>query len=144
MNIEDQIAGIEILSNEALKLRWRKYFRRSPPAGLPPKMMREAFIYALQENAFGGLSPNSRRRLDRIATKIDENPNATITNESLLQPGSCLVRDWRGKRFEVEVLEKGFSFNGKSYASLSEIARMITGTRWSGPRFFGLKQASRS
>ncbi len=142
MHIDDQIAAIEALPLATLKQRWRKHFRRTPPAGLPPKMMREAFIYDIQEGAFGGLSQSTRRRLERLAARLEQDPNAAIVNDACLQPGSRLVRDWRGERFEVEVLEKGFGFDGETYRSLSEIARLITGARWSGPRFFGLKQAA--
>ncbi len=143
MHIENQIAEIEALPHAALKQRWRKHFRRAPPEGLPPKLMREAFIYAIQETTFGGLSIPTRRRLERLAARIEKNPDASVANDGGLQPGSRLIRDWRGKRFEIEVLEKGFAFEGKAYDSLSEIARLITGARWSGPRFFGLNQEKR-
>jgi hypothetical protein len=143
VQIDEQIAAIEALSLESLRRRWRKHFRRDPPAGLPPKMIREAFIYALQESAFGGLSQAVRRRLDRLAQKIEENPEAQLVNDANLQPGSRLVRDWRGKQYEVEILENGFAFEGRVYSSLSEIARLITGARWSGPRFFGTNKASK-
>ena len=105
--------------------------------------MREAFIYALQENAFGGLSAKARRRLDVLAAKLDADPTAPVCNDGSLRPGARLVREWRGSRYEVEVLEDGFALNGKIYNSLSEIAFTITGTKWSGPRFFGMKPARR-
>ncbi len=116
------------------------------PAGGPTatKLLREAFIYALQEEKFGGLSPKTRRRLDVLAAKIEADPNAPICGDGALRPGALLVREWRGKRFEVEVLESGFGMNGETYSSLSEIAHHITGTKWSGPRFFGLKNRPRS
>ena len=144
MTIEEQIAAIDALPYNALKQRWRKHFRRDPPKGLPPKLMKDAFIYAVQEAAFGGLTPKRRRALDRLAKKIERDPNAPLVDDFALRPGSRLIRDWRGKRYEIEVLEKGFEFNGKIYSNLSEIARTITGAHWSGPRFFGLRANKRS
>ena len=138
MDLDAKIADINALPHVALQQRWRKYYRRDPPKSLPPKLMREAFIYALQENAFGGLSVKTKRRLNVIAAKIEADPSAPIVSHGALRPGARLIREWRGKRFEVEVLEEGFGLNGETYGSLSEIAFFITGTKWSGPRIFGL------
>ena len=142
MDLADEIETINAIPPSKLKARWRRRHRKDPPAGLPPKLLREAFIYALQEERFGGLSSKARRRLDVLAAKIEADPSAPICGDGALRPGARLVRQWRGKRFEVEVLESGFGMNGKTYSSLSEIARVITGAKWSGPRFFGLKKRS--
>ena len=140
MDIAAELEAIKSASLSDLKTRWRKRYRRDPPESLPPKLLREAFIYALQEEKHGGLSAKTRRRLDVLAAKIEADPNAALCGDGSLRPGARLVREWRGKRFEVEVLEAGFGLNGKTHSSLSEIAQVITGTKWSGPRFFGLNK----
>ena len=143
MDLNAEINAIQALAPPELQRRWRKHYRRNPPKSLPPKLMREAFIYALQENAFGGLSAKTRRRLDVLAAKLDTDPTSPVCSDGSLRPGARLVREWRGDRYEVEVMENGFALNGKTYNSLSEIAFTITGTKWSGPRFFGLKPSRR-
>lgn len=143
MDLAAEIEAINGARLRELKTRWRKRHRREPPTGLPPKLMREAFVYALQEDRFGGLSGKARRRLDVLAAKIESDPKAPVCGDGALRPGARLVREWRGQRFEVEVLESGFGMDGETYSSLSEIAQVITGTKWSGPRFFGLKRHSR-
>jgi len=138
MDLAAEIEAVRTARPNALIARWRRRYRRDPPSGLPPKLLREAFIYALQEDAFGGLSSKTRRRLEMLAAKLAADPDAPLCGDSALRPGARLVREWRGRRFEVEVLETGFGLDGETYASLSQIAFAITGTRWSGPRFFGL------
>ncbi len=142
MDLADEIEALNAAPVNELKARWRRRHWREPPAGLPPKLMREAFIYALQKDRFGGLSGKARRRLDVLAAKIDTDPKTPVCGDGALRPGARLVREWRGQRFEVEVLESGFGMNGETYSSLSEIALVITGTKWSGPRFFGLNKRS--
>lgn len=143
MALEDQISHITTLPHAALQQKWRKRYRRDPPPGLSPKLLRDAFVYSLQEDAFGGLSTQLRRRLDGLVKKLEANPKADVTADNALRPGMRLIRDWRGKRFEVDVLDSGFEYEGDVYNSLSEIARTITGAHWSGPRFFGVKGLSR-
>lgn len=140
MDIDATITEINALSAAELHKRWRKRYRRDPPVSLSPKLMREAFIYAQQEDLFGGLTTATRRRLDVLVAKIEGDPAAPVTGDGRLRPGGRLVRDWHGKRYEVEILESGFGYDGTIYNSLTEIARAITGTHWSGPRFFGLNK----
>jgi Protein of unknown function (DUF2924) len=70
---------------------------------------------------------------------MEKDPNSTISNTRVIKPGTRLIRQWQGKSYKVTVAKSGFEYDGQWYASLSEIARLITGTRWSGPLFFGLK-----
>jgi hypothetical protein len=97
--------------------------------------------YRIQEIAYGGLSPKAGAELYRIAKSIEKNGTS---NEALTRPriktGTRLFRQWRGHTHEVFVTESGYEYRGVAYRSLSEIARKITGTRWSGPAFFGLKR----
>ena len=96
--------------------------------------------YRIQENAHGGLKPSTRSELRRIARGI-ENPSASSGQvlQPRIKPGTQIIRQWRGETHEVVVIESGYQYRQASYQSLSEIARKITGTRWSGPAFFGLK-----
>ena len=95
--------------------------------------------YRIQERAFGGLSIPTRSRLRQIARALGANPHAAVSVAPSSKPGTRLVREWGNKVHIVEVDEQGFRYDGGRYTSLSEIARLITGTRWSGPVFFGLK-----
>jgi hypothetical protein len=93
----------------------------------------------MQEQAYGGLSTATRKRLNELSRKFEANANAHLSDVPRIKPGTRLIRDWRGQTHRVTVLEKGFEYAGKRHASLSRIARLITGTRWSGPLFFGLR-----
>jgi hypothetical protein len=104
-------------------------------------MMIPILAYQIQENAYGGLKPSTRKRLQKLAEGLDRSPNAELKSGPQIKPGTKLIRQWRGRRHEVLASDEGFDYDGRRYRSLSEIAREITGTRWSGPSFFGLKQA---
>jgi hypothetical protein len=94
--------------------------------------------YRIQENVYGGLSPKASKKLQEIAESL--NTTSRKRKFTSLQPGTRLVRSWQGLLHQVTVLTSGYEYNGKSYDSLSVIAREITGTRWSGPLFFGTKR----
>jgi DUF2924 family protein len=97
--------------------------------------------FRIQEQAHGGLSLATRKRLRELARKFEANPNSEISGAPRIKPGTRLIRDWRGQSYRVTVLENGYAYAGKRYSSLSQIARLITGTRWSGPLFFGLRSS---
>jgi hypothetical protein len=88
------------------------------------------------------LNAATRKRLHKLAGLLENNPNSACFDAQRIKPGTRLIREWRGDIHEVVVTDKGFAFRGKRYRSLSQIARAITGTRWSGPLFFGLKSAA--
>jgi hypothetical protein len=102
--------------------------------------------YRLQEQAFGGLKPAYKRRLRQLAESFEQNPSRIVKTVSpaRIKPGTRLIRQWDGQTHQVTVAEEGFEYKGERYKSLSEIARLITGTRWSGPLFFGLKQSAKN
>jgi len=100
-----------------------------------------AIAYRIQERALGGLNPSTRRRLDRATADLAAGRNHSPLAPKI-KPGTRLLREWQGNVHEVIVLEKGVEYRGKFWPSLSAVAREITGTRWSGPRFFGLKGAA--
>src|SRR5438067_12661130 len=95
----------------------------------------------MQEIALGGLRPEPQRHLRQIAQELKLTGEAAKRFRPQLKPGTRLIREWQGRTYEVVVLDDGFSWQGTQYRSLSAIARKITGTAWSGPLFFGLKQS---
>ncbi len=137
--IPDRIADLEALSTPDLRLQWEHAFGRPAPKRTSRDLLLRAVTYHLQEQAKGGLSKVALRRLARLADANGEN-SPPPPAAPRLKPGSRLVREWRGEAHQVTVLDDGFDYRGTRYTSLSRIARAITGTRWSGPLFFGLRK----
>jgi hypothetical protein len=138
-DISDQVAKLHDLSREQLLDLWLKVYRRAAPDGIRRERMVPFLAYRIQENAYGGLKPSTRSELRRIARSL-EGPAAST--DLILRPrvklGTRILRQWRGKTHEVVVTRSGYEYRRACYRSLSEIARKITGTHWSGPAFFGL------
>jgi hypothetical protein len=105
-------------------------------------LLTRAVAYRIQERALGGLSTSTRRLLERVADYVGARRPAKVASTRELHEGAILLREWGGAQHHVTVLESGVLFRGKEYRSLSEVARVITGSRWSGPLFFGLKKRS--
>jgi len=135
----DELTRIERMSKAELSDTWRQHHDRDPPPGLSAKLMRNGLMYNVQAARSGGLPTKARRKLERITAKLEGDKKSPILDSEPLSPGTRLIREWRGKKHNVEVLSDGFVYDGTIYGSLSEIARIITGAHWSGPRFFGLK-----
>ncbi len=128
-----EIAGLCGLSRTDLVERWVGLHGAPPLQTMTEGLLARGIAYELQVRQIGGLTPAERKALGTLARgRTNPSPRA-------LKPGTRLYRSWRGVTQEVLVLERGYSWRGKGYASLSEVARAITGTRWSGPRFFGLQ-----
>jgi hypothetical protein len=132
-HVTRELAALAELDRTALLQRWRMVFGREPPPRLSRALMEKAIAYDVQAKAFGGLSSRTRRAL-RAAAKADGRSSLS----KLPSRGTRLIREWHGTVHEVEVLEDGYLWRGERHRSLSAIARAITGTKWSGPRFFGL------
>jgi hypothetical protein len=141
--IEHELAELAQSTIAVLRARWRAEFRCDPPSAFGPDLLRRGLAYKLQEGVYGGLSAATRRELDRLAAQIEKNPCARPNLPRRIKPGSLLVRDWNGKSHSVTVLARGYHYENHTFDSLSQIARAITGTRWNGPRFFGLRKAAR-
>ena len=124
---------------QELRRQYLKLLAEPPPSAFGPDLLRRSIAQKLQEDLYGGLPPKTQRELDRLVDLMARAPNGRITLPRRIKPGSVLVRDWKGTSHRVTVLESGFGHDGKTYTNLSEIARLITGTRWNGPRFFGLR-----
>ncbi len=133
-DIKREIAVLRTLNRSALSARWRSVFGQDPPARLSRPLMQKAIAYEMQVKAFGGLSRRSIRILKAAAKRRDATALSARPGK-----GTRLVREWNGVLHAVDVMDDGYLWQGQRYRSLSAIAEAITGTKWSGPRFFGLK-----
>lgn len=137
--IASRWAELEIMDRPALRTAWAKAFGEAPPHFLSMIFMRKALIWDAQCRRFGRLAPDLRRALKAAADRRSLRGPAFA-----VRPGTQLVREWNGRRYLVDVSEDGYVMNDTRYRSLSAIALHITGTNWSGPRFFGLNKAEGS
>jgi len=143
-SVEDEIADLRGLNLAGLRARWQSVFGGSAPVHLPRHLLIAIIAFRLQADRFGDLDHVTRQVLDR--TGVEESGAATSARlmtldmkRTELTPGTVLVREWDRKSQRVMVLANGFAWNGRTYDSLSKVAFAITGTRWNGPRFFGLR-----
>jgi len=136
-------AVAEQASLEDLRCEWRRLYRSEPPK-ISRDLLRRGIAYRLQELEHGGLSKATRRKLKTLAKMFRTTGRVAPDPGLSLKPGARLVREWHGRTHTVTVTEDGFDYAGTSYSSLTKVARVITGTRWSGPRFFGLVRDRRS
>jgi hypothetical protein len=142
-DIEAEIAGLLDRSTQELRLTWRKLHRTEPPSGISRDLLIRSLAYDLQQRAHGSPSLALRRRL-QILVAVSEKGARSVDPGVVLKAGSTLVRQWRGRTHTVLVGENGFEYEGQRYRSLTVIAEQITGTHWSGPRFFGVTKRARS
>lgn len=129
--IDEQVAALPKLGRAGLQQRWREVFKSTAPVSFTPDLLARGLAYRLQEKTRGRLDPAHARQLKSAG---EGRGSARLK----LRAGNRLVRRWRGRTYVVDVKEEGFDYDEQTYGSLSEIATLITGTRWSGPRFFGL------
>jgi hypothetical protein len=134
-----EIAGLSKLGIDELRKRWRAMYGKAPSRELGRSFLTRAIAYRLQERAYGGLKPSTQRLLVRFGEETASGSSPKKPQIRKAQSGTVLIREWQGNAHRVTMLDDGVSFNGKHYRSLSEVAREITGSRWSGPRFFGLR-----
>jgi hypothetical protein len=148
-SILSQLAELDRLGPVELKERWRALFGTEPPAYNRPFLIKR-LAHRIQELAYGGLAESARRRMNEILDEAGYDENGALQKDrrhyrkSPIAPvaGTRLVREWNSERHEVLALRVGFEYQGRQYKSLSAIAREITGTRWNGPMFFGLRNHS--
>jgi len=129
-HVTEEVRALTRLDLEGLRGEWRRLIG-PPPALRSPELLRRMLGWKIQEAAFGGLDAETRRRLRRRSAT--RSPTAAPTQ------GTRLTREWKGVAHEVEVIADGYIHGGRRFRSLSEVARAITGARWNGPRFFGLR-----
>jgi hypothetical protein len=136
----EALARLPQLELAELRQQWRALYKSDAPPHLGRELLLRAVAYRMQEVAFGGLRPERQRQLRQIVEEFNQTEEVRRRARFELKSGTRLVREWRGRTYEVLVLDDRFSWQGTEYRSLSAIARKITGTAWSGPLFFGLKQ----
>lgn len=127
----EQLAWLEDARLQDLRKEWEQRYGAAPRLR-SPDLLRRMLAWRIQADTYGGLDVATRKRLAGQAGGA----------ESLLAEGTVITREWRGEKHAVEVANDGFLYNGERWKSLSEVARAITGTRWNGPRFFGLRPAA--
>ncbi|MBY0399566.1 DUF2924 domain-containing protein [Myxococcota bacterium] len=131
------LAALPSLPRSELQKRWGDLYGTSCPAHISRGLLVRALAYRMQENVLGGIDRATQRRLDRAAADLAAGRSLSGPGAKI-KPGTRLLREWNGRVHEVIVLEGKVQYRNKSWPSLSAVAREITGTRWSGPRFFGL------
>jgi hypothetical protein len=146
--LDNEIARLRGLDVGELRARWHTMFRRAAPPHLPRHLLFRILAYQLQADRLGDLDADTRRLLDRIGSGPLEGIDRLVADlnrcRTQLKPGTLLTREWDGHLQRVMVLADGFAWNGKTYRSLSKVAFAITGSRWNGPRFFGLRDGPSS
>jgi hypothetical protein len=139
-NVLAQIAELKTMPATQLKSKWRELFASEPPP-YNRRFLESRLAYRIQELKFGGLKPETVERLDALGKEFAGKPSGTRRTSTAQKPitGTRLIREWQGVEHCVTVRDEGYEYQGRPYQSLSSIARAITGTRWNGWIFFGLK-----
>lgn len=138
--VDQELEGLPHALIRDLRKRWKELFASDPPKAFGPDLLRRAIAQRIQEQAYGGLEPAVRRELKLIIKLHGSKTNGRTELPRRIGAGAVVLREWKGATHRVTVLSNGFSYNQQIYQSLSEVARAITGTRWNGPRFFGLRK----
>ena len=141
--LEAEIARLPDLGHDELRKRWKLLFGHAAPKSLRRKFIARAVAYQMQVAAYGGLSAATKRRLREIASAISNGDRTGVFSGVQIKPGTQLIRQWQNTTHTVMVLDEGFALDGRTYKSLSAIAKAITGTNWNGYAFFGIKRAAR-
>jgi len=139
-DIEVEIARLRGLDLDGLRLAWRAMFGRTAAAHLSKHILLRILAYRLQAESFGDLSRSTIQILEGAARKTNTDGISPASSAGGLRSGTVLIREHEGKRHHVMVVPDGFAWSGKTYPSLSRVAYAITGTKWNGPRFFGLRE----
>jgi hypothetical protein len=143
ISVEDEIVHLRGLDLKGLRARWQSVLQKPAPGHLPRHLLFAIISYRIQADRFGDLDHETRQLLDRTGAKESGTAmSARLVSfdqkRTELTPGTVLVREWDRQSQRVMVMSDGFAWNGQTYDSLSKVAFAITGTRWNGPRFFGL------
>ena len=148
--LEEEVAALGDLSRKELARLWENAHKCPPPKGVKRALLERSAAWHVQAKRLGGLSPTAKKALRPVErSAIHQTQSLSVETEAKagfavsraalsLRSGTRLMREWNGRMHAVDVIDDGFLFDGKSYRSLSAIARRITGAQWSGPRFFRL------
>ena len=141
-SVSSELAAIATMTYSELHLAWRRHYRAVPPKKMSRDIIELGIAWKIQENKLGGLGAAVKRQIAELARTMGAKSDLAKPRAISLKSGARLLRTWEGVTHEVMVVDEGFMWSGKTWRSLSVIAREITGTRWSGPRFFGLTMTS--
>lgn len=141
ISLDKQLTELKAMPPARLRSLWRDTFK-TPAPDIGPDLLRRGIANRLQERVHGSLTGATNREIDRLRKRVERTGKAGHLHAISLKTGTRLVRSWKNKTYHVLVCDIGFEFEGRQYASLSHIAREITGAHWSGPRFFGLRKRS--
>lgn len=144
LRFSTDIDGLADLDADVLRRRWTELYGMAPAPRVSRDVLIRGVAFRLQEEVHGGLSKSCSRQLQRLARDLREKGSIPTSSDQAFKPGTKLIREWKGKVHEVIIVGDGYLWAGKHHRSLSQIARSITGTRWSGPRFFGLEAEKQS
>lgn len=140
--LKEELAALSTMSAAQLREKWRRVFREpSPP--FTPDLLARGIAYRLQEKVHGGLSKTAQREIQRLQRQYERTGEVVTEPCATIKPGTRLVREWRHKQHHVLILDDGYLYQDRRYTSLTQIAQEITGVKWSGPRFFGLRRGSK-
>ena len=142
--VDDEIARLRGLGVKGLRARWRGLFKREAPDDLPRHLLFGMIAYRLQTDIFGDLDAATRKAIDgnveaEAKVGVQERLTVLARQKQTAPVGATLMREWKGRQHRVMATADGFAWNGKAFKSLSQVAFAITGTKWNGPRFFGLR-----
>jgi len=140
--VAKRLTALPTMSKAALSDLWKQFFHSEPPSHLRRDLMIPILAYRMQEQAFGSIGARTQERLGQLGRAFEEGGGPATARAPHIRPGTRLVRQWGDQVHLVNVHSNGYEYQGTRYRSLSEIARLITGTRWSGPLFFGIKSES--
>jgi hypothetical protein len=140
--VESELKQLAVMPIAELRIRYSEEMRTEPPGAFGPNLLRSSIAHRIQVKAYGGLSRSAQHLLDQMVKAYIAKPGGKIPLPRRIKPGSVLSREWNGRSYRVMVQADGFAYDGKTFSNLSEIAGLITGVRWNGPRFFGLRSKS--
>jgi hypothetical protein len=138
-DLEQELAALARMSPAQLRNRWQQLCREAAPP-FAPDLLARGIAYRLQERVHGKLANATRREIERLQRQFERTGEVLTEACATTKPGTVLVRVWRQEQHHVLILDDGYVYRERRYGSLSEIANEITGARWSGPRFFGLRR----
>ena len=142
--VEAELKQLGSLPIANLRIRYRELFRTDPPLPFGLDLLRRSIAQQAQEETYGGLSREAKKLLVQLVRSMASRKTSRLEVPQRIKPGSELVRVWNDQTHRVTVLDKGFAYQGEIFTSLSEIANRITGTRWNGPKFFGLRATTKA
>ena len=142
--MDETIEQLDGMNRHELKAFWAERFGGEAPNSRATDLLRRRIAWRLQKEQLGGLSTETKRRLRDLANDFEKDAQHTPASRPKMQTGTILTREWKGRVHTVQVKPDGYVYNGQHYQGLSKIAREITGTRWSGPLFFGLRKPAKN